>query len=429
MTRLNRVFFLFCLICWGSNGASAQDGGMAFPGTLSEGPQIATSDLELLLKPMTLNELQIEMDRWRQCLQDKIKELSLEEIRAKRFEGERKTRILEKITRLGAEKTALIDRYVLVADALEKKGGDVEEYRKYKDAVAGIVIKVTDTQSAWTTAFGWIKSPEGGIRYGKKIGFFLLTLAGFWVLALIIGKVVKKGVSSMKKASELLKEFLVGFARKAVFVIGLVVALSMLEVDVGPFIAAIGVMGFVIGFALQGPLSNFACGIMILMYRPYDVGDRVIVGGQKGRVKAMSMVSTTIHTLDNQTVVVPNSCIWEGVITNTTGNTTRRVDLTFSLRYTEDVNRAKRIICDILERHEQVLKDPAPVVRLDTMNEYSVTIICRPWTLTENFRTVRWDVTEAVKERFAAEGVKAPFPQHEVHLHKSESPEGYKQLV
>jgi small conductance mechanosensitive channel len=202
-------------------------------------------------------------------------------------------------------------------------------------------------------------------------------------------------------------------------IIGIVVALSMLEVNITPFVAGLGVAGFVLGFALQGTLSNFASGLMILIYRPYDVGHIIDAAGVKGKVKSMNLVSTTIMTFDNQVVIVPNGEIWGGVITNVTGSSTRRVDMVFGISYSDDISKASKILEDILAKHDLVLDDPTPVVKLHELADSSVNFICRPWVKTDDYWTVYWDVTRAVKEQFDAKDVSIPFPQRDVHLYKT----------
>jgi small conductance mechanosensitive channel len=197
-----------------------------------------------------------------------------------------------------------------------------------------------------------------------------------------------------------------------------VIALSMLEVNIGPFLAAIGAAGFIIGFALQGTLSNFAAGVMILLYRPYDVGDYVDIAGTAGTVDAMSLVSTTLKTPDNQIVVVPNGQIWGNVITNVTGSPQRRVDFTFGIGYDDDVDKAASVLEDILTSHKLVLKDPAPTIKVHELADSSVNLIARPWVKTSDYWTVYWDVTREVKKRFDAEGISIPYPQQDVYMHQ-----------
>ncbi|MCP4627089.1 MAG: mechanosensitive ion channel, partial [bacterium] len=139
--------------------------------------------------------------------------------------------------------------------------------------VSGVEVDVSDARATWTVVKGWLISAEGGFRWAKNILFFPVIIFIGWILSKIFSKAVQKAISNVKSASELLKDFIVNIARKATFLVGFVIALSMLEVNIGPLLAAIGAAGFIMGFALQGTLSNFAAGIMILVYRPYDVGD------------------------------------------------------------------------------------------------------------------------------------------------------------
>jgi len=189
-------------------------------------------------------------------------------------------------------------------------------------------------------------------------------------------------------------------------------------VDVAPLLAGVGVVGFVLGFALQDTLANFAAGFMILLNRPYDVGNVVTAAGVTGSVESMSLVSTTLKTPDNQRIIVPNGSIWGGVIQNVTSQETRRVDLIFGCGYEDDISKAQAVLEDIVSSHELVLKDPAPVIRLHELADSSVNFIVRPWTKTSDYWAVYWDLTRTVKERFDSEGLSIPYPQQDVHMHQ-----------
>jgi len=160
---------------------------------------------------------------------------------------------------------------------------------------------------------------------------------------------------------------------------------------------------------------------MILLYRPYDIGDAVSVAGVTGKVNAMTLVSTTILTFDNQIVVVPNSSIWGGVITNITGSSTRRVDMVFGIGYSDDIEKAQKILEDVLTAHSKVLSTPAPVVKMHELADSSVNFVARPWTKTADYWDVYWDITRTVKERFDKESISIPFPQMDVHVLKEDS--------
>jgi small conductance mechanosensitive channel len=245
---------------------------------------------------------------------------------------------------------------------------------------------------------------------------FVVIVFAFWLLARVLSRLLRTSLDRFKATSNLLREFLVSMVRRITMLIGIVVAISKLGVDIGPLIAAIGAAGLVIGFALQGTLSNFASGIMILLYRPFDVGDVVDVAGVTGKVEAMTMVSTSVNTFDNRLVVVPNNSIWNNVITNITGKATRRVDMVFGISYADDIDAARAILEEIVADHDRVLKDPEPNIKLHELADSSVNFVVRPWARTDDYWDVYWDVTREVKRRFDAAGISIPFPQREVHI-------------
>lgn len=414
-----RTGFLLCLLALIPAIAAGQDSdeeSKAAAGVRDH--QIELDDLDLMLLPLTKEELEKEAGEWMGLLQAKVRELSDKQMKSRKAEGDEQTRLLDEVAALQNERIALVDRVNAVLDDLEEKGGDVEDHRKYITAVSGITVEVTDVSATYTTIMNWLSSEEGGIRWGLNILKFLVTLFVFWILGNIVARITDKAVRTLKKTSELLRDFFVNSVRRITFFIGIVIALSMLEVNIGPFLAAIGVIGFVIGFALQDTLSNFASGIMLLVYRPYDIGDVVNAAGVLGQVSAMSLVSTTIKTFDNQNMVVPNSSIWGNIITNITANKTRRVDLTFGIGYEDDIDKAHGILEDIVAKHPLVLKDPEPVIRLHELADSSVNFIVRPWVNGADYWAVYWDITKSVKERFDAEGVSIPFPQRDVHVHQ-----------
>lgn len=330
-----------------------------------------------------------------------------------------KTALLKHVNDLIAERTALIDRMNTVLTALKAKGGETKEYDNYIKAVSGIKVDVTDASATWTTITGWLLSAEGGFRWAVNIIQFVIIIIAFYLLSIIIGKATTKAFSKSKHFSKLLQDFLVMAARRVVLFVGLFVGLSALEINIGPVLAIIGAAGFVIAFALQNSLSNFASGILMLLYRPFDVGDTIKVASVLGKVESMNLLSTQMRTPDNQLVIVPNNSVWGDVITNVTGITQRRVDLIFGIGYSDDIDKAQKILEEIVNGHDLVLKEPEAVIKLHELADSSVNFICRPWTKPADYWTVYWDVTREVKRRFDAEGVSIPFPQRDVHLYQN----------
>lgn len=162
-------------------------------------------------------------------------------------------------------------------------------------------------------------------------------------------------------------------------IIGFIVSFSQLGIEVGPLLASMGIMGFVVGFALQDTLSNFASGLMTLIYRPFDIDNFVnVAGGISGEVKQINLVSTTILTIDNQRLIIPNSKIWGDITTNVTAERVRRIDFVFGIGYGDSISEAEKVLRDIVDEHELVLKKPETLIKIHTLNESSVDFIVRP---------------------------------------------------
>lgn len=395
-------------------------------------PKIDKEVLTLRVIPLTKEDLAGTKDKpgllatWRDAVKAKAAEVTQvqEQAHAARVakKGAEAERLLEKAEELKTERAELVSRARIVVASLEAKGGDVGEARKYLKAVQASGIETGDVNAYWVAVRRWFTSPEGGLSWAKAIAAFLGILLAFQILARIAGGIVSKALGRFKNTSALLRTFIVNCVRKLVFFVGVVVALSMLGIDIAPFLAAMGAAGFIIGFALQGTLSNFASGVMILLYRPFDIGDFIKVAGVAGSVEAMTLVSTTILTPDNQRVVIPNSSIWGGVITNVTGNETRRVDLVFGIGYDDDIEKASGVLKSVVEAHPLVHKEPAPVIQVHELGDSSVNFAVRPWTNTKDYWKVHWDLTRAVKQRFDEAGISIPFPQRDVHVHEVKLP-------
>jgi len=268
----------------------------------------------------------------------------------------------------------------------------------------------------WTNSIkDWLVNSGPGLIL--KALFFVMILFVFRIFSRIARKVVRKAIhTSSLNVSLLLERTALSVTGAVVMIFGLLVALSQLGFEVGPLLAGLGVVGFIVGFALQDTLSNFASGVMILLYRPYDVGDLIEIVGAFGKVKDMTLVSTTILTLDHQTLVVPNSKIWGDVIKNVTAQSERRVDMVFGIGYADDIPHAERVLREIVVAHDKVLDDPEPMVKLHNLGDSSVDFIVRPWVATDDYWDVYWDITREVKIRFDAEGISIPFPQRDVHV-------------
>ena len=325
---------------------------------------------------------------------------------------------------LQEQQAHLVDRLNAVLNSLEKKGGEVESYRQYIKASTGIDFQVSDASTTWTLITGWLNSEQGGRRWFWNIVKFLGILVAFYFGASFVAGLVRHAVARVKGASQLLVNFAGTFVKQLLMVIGFIVALAALEVNIGPFLAAVGAAGFVIGLALQGTLSNFASGLLILFYRPFDVGDVIEAGGVSGIVDSVSLVSTHVRTFDNKVMIVPNNDIWGGTITNASASETRRVDMVFGIGYADDIDQAKGVLQRVVNEHPLVLENPAPVIELNELADSSVNFICRPWANNGDYWKVYWEITKAVKQEFDRQGISIPFPQRDIHVYHESTANG-----
>ena len=195
-----------------------------------------------------------------------------------------------------------------------------------------------------------------------------------------------------------------------------IAAIGKLGVQTTSFVAVIGAAGLAVGLALQGSLSNFASGFLLILFKPFKVGDVIKAGGEAGVVVEVGILTTELKTPDNVKIIMPNSSIMGGSITNMSAHPTRRVDMVVGVGYGDDLNKAKQIMEDLLAADERVLKDPAPTVAVSNLGDSSVDFVVRPWVNSADYWAVKFDFTQAVKEKFDAEGVSIPFPQRDVHL-------------
>jgi len=230
-----------------------------------------------------------------------------------------KVQLVDYSTQLMSERTALVDRLKLVLDKWELKGGDAKAYRLYIASIAGIKIDVSDRAATMARISAWLTADEGGLRWARNLGTFLGYIIGSIFVAWIVRMILRRVMTASRVSSHLLRDFVISSSGRIIVLIGVLLGLSALEVNLAPLLAIIGAAGFVVAFALQGTLSNFASGLLIMVNKPFDVGDEVEVGGGiKGRVTRVSIFSTYIETDDGFMKIVPNDNIWKSVIVNQT---------------------------------------------------------------------------------------------------------------
>ena len=244
----------------------------------------------------------------------------------------------------------------------------------------------------------------------------IIYIVGKWVAKILRG--IFRRVLLKSKVDPTLASFVVNVAYAVLVVFVIITAVDKLGVQTTSFVALLGAAGLAVGFALQGSLSNFASGVMIILFRPFKLGDFVEAGGTAGVIESIDMLVTVLTTPDNKKIIVPNSTMMGGTIVNYSAHATRRVDMVFGIGYDDDLQKAKQALETILANHPLVLKDPAPAVALGEFADSSVNFNVRPWVKTEDYWKVYSDIHETVKLEFDKQNISIPFPQQDVHLHQ-----------
>jgi len=246
------------------------------------------------------------------------------------------------------------------------------------------------------------------------------------IVVFIVGRLIAKGLVKVlegllvrAKVDAMLIEFIGSIASAALLLFVIIASLDMLGVNTTSLIAMLGAAGLAVGLALQGSLQNFASGVLLIIFRPFQVGNYIDAGGVSGTVEKITIFNTIMLTPDNREIIVPNAAVYGGTITNFSARATRRIDLVFGIGYGDDVKKARDIMVQTMESDERILKDPAPTVAVSELADSSVNFVVRPWVNASDYWDVKWDLTEKIKLAFDAQGVSIPFPQMDVHTDKA----------
>lgn len=265
-----------------------------------------------------------------------------------------------------------------------------------------------------TTIIGWLT------LYGvKMIAALVIFVIGKWV-ARKLGNVTKKVMES-REVDAALVNFASSLVYYALLIFVVIAALGQIGIQTASFVAIVGAAGLAIGLAMQGSLSNFAAGVLIIIFKPFKIGDFVEMAGTSGVVENIMIFTTEMKTGDNKKIIVPNSSVLGGVITNYSANATRRVDLVMGIGYNDDIDKAKQVLEEIVNADERILKNPAPLIAVSELADSSVNFAVRPWVKSADYWAVYFALNETVKKRFDQEGISIPYPQQDIHLHKTES--------
>lgn len=253
-----------------------------------------------------------------------------------------------------------------------------------------------------------------GIKIAMAILIYVVGKIVVKILVNVFGKLMAKS-----KYDDMLVDFLKTILSAMLMIFVIIAALDQLGIKTTSLAIILGAAGLAIGLSLQGSLSNFAAGVMLLVFRPFKVGDFVDAGGASGSVKSVGIFTTMITTPDNKEIIIPNGAIYNGNITNYSAKDTRRVDMVFGIGYDDDLKKAKVILEEMVAADPRVLAEPAPQVAVSELGDSSVNFVVRPWVVSGDFWSLKFDFTEAVKLRFDQEGISIPYPQMDVHVHKN----------
>ena len=257
------------------------------------------------------------------------------------------------------------------------------------------------------------------VSFGKNIVIALLIFyVGKFVISLVVRALRK--VMRKQEVDKTLETFVCNLVRVALMVVVVIAAIGALGIQTTSFIAIFGAAGLAVGLALQGSLSNFAAGVLIVLFRPYRVGDFIEAAGIAGAVEQVQILTTVLRTGDNKRIIVPNGQIMDSIITNYSANDTRRVDMVVGVSYSDDLDKVRATLQELIAAEERILDDPAPTIAVSELADSSVNFVVRPWVKTPDYWGVMFDLTEAIKKRFDQEGISFPFPQQDVHIHKAD---------
>ncbi len=392
-------------------------------------PNISIELLEVLLKPLPQDNLQAEADAWFALLKAKAQQISDQEaaIQGQASQEESAGEVdkelsIVTVSQLEIEQSNLVNRLTTVLNALDAKGGDTTTYRQYVGVVSGIDFNLTDAESLGLRFTTWLTSPEGGI----SLGFNLLKFLGILIVAIFLaprlGRLTDSALTRASNISNLFRGFVVMIVKRGVLVIGALLALASIGVNLGPILAVVGGASFVLAFALQSNLGNFASGLMLLINKPFDVGDEVKVAGYWAYVDSISLANTKLKDFGGNIVSLPNNTVWGSDIINYTHSDRRKFMISIYVKFTEDLDTIKKLWMDIASSHPKVLKDPAPGwFPWNTHYEYYISVGLSAWIPTDDFWPVYVELLQAVQTGLEKANIELAAPQQNIKLDQADS--------
>jgi len=276
------------------------------------------------------------------------------------------------------------------------------------------------------TSFDWSTVPQllqdKGIDLGIDLGIkaataLIIFYAGKFVIGMVVGAIHR--LMQKQEVDKTLETFICNLVRTVLMVVVVIAAIGALGVETTSFIAIFGAAGLAVGLALQGSLSNFASGVLIVLFRPYRVGDFIEAAGIAGSVEQVQILTTILKTGDNKQIIVPNSQIMGSIITNYSANPTRRIDMVIGVSYDDDLDKVRETLKELIAADDRILAEPATTIAVSDLADSSVNFVVRPWVNSADYWAVKFDLTEAIKKRFDKDDISFPFPQQDVHLYNA----------
>ncbi len=368
--------------------------GAAVAATASENETSEVENAQEQLNVKDLNQLSS------QEVKQQIAQISETLQKKAAAEEELRNQLLVNVTDLQVERSGIIDRFEVVLDALDDKGGDTSSYRKYIDAVSGIDIDVTDTKGLGIRLLSWLRSEEGGIRWGLNLAVVVTIFVVSVVVSRLLAKFANRLLGKVGNTSNLFRDFIVVMIKRGGLVVGALLGLASIGVNLGPILALVGGASFVLAFALQSNLGNFASGLMLLVSKPFDVGDEVKVAGYWAYVDSISLASTKLKDFSGSIITLPNNTVWGGDIINYTHTDIRKIGIAINIRFNQDMDTIYKMWMDITSSNPKVLQDPAPGwFPWNSYYDYYISVSLSAWTKTDDYWEVYVEMIKALQDR------------------------------
>ena len=381
--------------------------------------EVSMTDLALVTIPLRSDELRELATVWQIHLRKSLGEAVTLKLALESSTDAKRTEILSRLDEQAVEQTALTDKYGFILNQWQHKGASEEELKEHEDyllALSSEAFRASDEVTIIRLGLRWVLSWDGGISILVTLIGVLLAMWGVVILAKLVRRTTARALKGVDRPSIVLNSFLLSVAYWVTLFIGGVFALAWFGVNVTALFALFGGLSLIAGLALQQTVSNIASGLLIIVTKPFDVGDYVRIGDFEGTVDRVTIISTTLTSADNQQIVLANSVVWLGAVVNVNALGRRRVDLMFRVDYSSKIPALISALKAVVVNHPLCLKHQAPEIFVGQLTDNEVSIFCRPWVSSENYWKVYWDLTDHARTIFLEEGVVMPKSRQDITL-------------